>query len=197
MAKLADAQVSGSCGRPWGFKSLRPHHTQPYSNRRIRLCFSYFRYFLSLTKRELLTPQFKISSVLSHYIQQKNKTPYIGAINRHDIQSFVVGTAELESATSCMSSKRSNQLSYAPANTLCNIAYFIIQDSGQLVKQFFAMKINFYLFCLSSGKRRQSKSKIWRALSSAPERRKRVCAARRNGSNFEGSARYSSILSAT
>ena len=25
MAKLADAQVSGSCGRPWGFKSLRPH----------------------------------------------------------------------------------------------------------------------------------------------------------------------------
>ena len=116
MAKLADAQVSGSCGRPWGFKSLRPHHTQPYSNRRIRLCFSYFRYFLSLTKRELLTPQFKISSVLSHYIQQKNKTPYIGAINRHDIQSFVVGTAELESATSCMSSKRSNQLSYAPVN---------------------------------------------------------------------------------
>lgn len=27
----------------------------------------------------------------------------------------MVGTAELESATSCMSSKRSNQLSYAPA----------------------------------------------------------------------------------
>ncbi len=26
VAKLADAQVSGSCGRPWGFKSLRPHH---------------------------------------------------------------------------------------------------------------------------------------------------------------------------
>lgn len=26
----------------------------------------------------------------------------------------MVGTAELESATSCMSSKRSNQLSYAP-----------------------------------------------------------------------------------
>ena len=29
-------------------------------------------------------------------------------------RGFVVGTAELESATSCMSSKRSNQLSYAP-----------------------------------------------------------------------------------
>ena len=26
VAKLADAQVSGSCGQPWGFKSLRPHH---------------------------------------------------------------------------------------------------------------------------------------------------------------------------
>lgn len=30
---------------------------------------------------------------------------------------FLVGTAELESATFCMSSKRSNQLSYAPAYT--------------------------------------------------------------------------------
>ena len=26
VAKLADAQVSGSCGRPWGFESLHPHH---------------------------------------------------------------------------------------------------------------------------------------------------------------------------
>ena len=26
MAKLADAQVSGSCGRPYGFESLHPHH---------------------------------------------------------------------------------------------------------------------------------------------------------------------------
>ena len=25
VAKLADAQVSGSCGQPCGFKSLRPH----------------------------------------------------------------------------------------------------------------------------------------------------------------------------
>ena len=26
VAKLADAQVSGSCGRPYGFESLHPHH---------------------------------------------------------------------------------------------------------------------------------------------------------------------------
>ena len=26
VAKLADAQVSGSCGQPYGFKSLHPHH---------------------------------------------------------------------------------------------------------------------------------------------------------------------------
>ena len=25
VAKLADAQVSGSCGRPYGFESLHPH----------------------------------------------------------------------------------------------------------------------------------------------------------------------------
>ena len=31
VAKLADAQVSGSCGRPWGFKSLRPHQTEKRS----------------------------------------------------------------------------------------------------------------------------------------------------------------------
>ena len=35
---------------------------------------------------------------------------------------FLVGTAELESATSCMSSKRSNQLSYAPENAMHSIA---------------------------------------------------------------------------
>ena len=34
------------------------------------------------------------------------------------ISPIMVGTAELESATSCMSSKRSNQLSYAPINSL-------------------------------------------------------------------------------
>ena len=26
VAKLADAQVSGSCGQPCGFESLHPHH---------------------------------------------------------------------------------------------------------------------------------------------------------------------------
>ena len=29
MAKLADAQVSGSCGRPYGFESLHPHQRHP------------------------------------------------------------------------------------------------------------------------------------------------------------------------
>ena len=40
VAKLADAQVSGSCGRPWGFKSLRPHHFKRKLNQ-IRLTFFY------------------------------------------------------------------------------------------------------------------------------------------------------------
>ena len=49
-------------------------------------------------------------------ISAKNKTPYIGVKKeKHNIQGFLVGTTELESVTSCMSSKRSNQLSYAPA----------------------------------------------------------------------------------
>ena len=29
VAKLADAQVSGSCGRPYGFESLHPHQRAP------------------------------------------------------------------------------------------------------------------------------------------------------------------------
>ena len=39
---MADAQVSGSCGRPWGFKSLRPHQKiRPvkgrfFGNKRVR-----------------------------------------------------------------------------------------------------------------------------------------------------------------
>ena len=28
VAKLADAQVSGSCGQPYGFKSLHPHQRE-------------------------------------------------------------------------------------------------------------------------------------------------------------------------
>ena len=51
------------------------------------------------------------------YIAKKNETPHIGAFGRnlrHDIQGSMVGTTELESVTSCMSSKRSNRLSYAP-----------------------------------------------------------------------------------
>ncbi len=43
----------------------------------------------------------------------------------------MVGTAELESATSCMSSKRSNQLSYAPMRN-----GIIIHEMGELVKHF-------------------------------------------------------------
>ncbi len=48
---------------------------------------------------------------------KKTETPHIGAFGRnlrHDIQGSMVGTTELESVTSCMSSKRSNLLSYAP-----------------------------------------------------------------------------------
>ena len=31
VAKLADAQVSGSCGQPYGFKSLHPHQQSAVS----------------------------------------------------------------------------------------------------------------------------------------------------------------------
>ena len=52
----------------------------------------------------------------------KNKTPYIGVNKeKHNIQGFLVGTTELESVTSCMSSKRSNQLSYAPVDNIIMI----------------------------------------------------------------------------
>ncbi len=32
MAELADALDLGSSGRPWGFKSLYPHHIKPKLN---------------------------------------------------------------------------------------------------------------------------------------------------------------------
>ena len=54
----------------------------------------------------------------------------------------MVGTAELESATSCMSSKRSNQLSYAPVHNI-----IIIHKDGQLVKHFFEVLCFFRNFC--------------------------------------------------
>ena len=53
------------------------------------------------------------------------RTPdlYVANVSRYQlcyIPEIMVGTAELESATSCMSSKRSNQLSYAPVKLLSN-----------------------------------------------------------------------------
>ena len=48
------------------------------------------------------------------FIHKKQKPHTSAILSSHNVQSFMVGTAELESATSCMSSKRSNQLSYAP-----------------------------------------------------------------------------------
>ena len=40
------------------------------------------------------------------------RIPYV--LNGAQYTELLVGTTELESVTSCMSSKRSNQLSYAP-----------------------------------------------------------------------------------
>ena len=44
MAKLADAQVSGSCGRPYGFKSLHPHQIR--TQNRIQEIVSILRFLL-------------------------------------------------------------------------------------------------------------------------------------------------------
>ena len=48
--------------------------------------------------------------------EKPHTSAHSGRTIRHDIQGLLVGTTELESVTSCMSSKRSNQLSYAPVN---------------------------------------------------------------------------------
>lgn len=45
---MADAQVSGSCGQPYGFKSLRPH--QLSKKRHFRLKNSHFAAFLFFSK---------------------------------------------------------------------------------------------------------------------------------------------------
>ena len=44
MAKLADAQVSGSCGRPYGFESLHPHQIR--TQNRIQEIVSILRFLL-------------------------------------------------------------------------------------------------------------------------------------------------------
>ena len=57
--------------------------------------------------------------ILLCYVAVSYKTkPHISACKKekHNIQGFLVGTTELESVISCMSSKRSNQLSYAPVD---------------------------------------------------------------------------------
>lgn len=59
---------------------------------------------------------FIASKILRRYKKQ-NPIYRRTILSQHDIQDFMVGTTELESVTSCMSSKRSNQLSYAPVTT--------------------------------------------------------------------------------
>ena len=44
MAELADAQVSGSCGQPCGFESLRPHQIR--TQNRIQLFVPILRFLL-------------------------------------------------------------------------------------------------------------------------------------------------------
>ncbi len=63
---------------------------------------------------------------------------------RHDIQGSVVGTTELESVTSCMSSKRSNQLSYAPAEQ--NLSYTTFLSLSSDLRKIFRKKCRFSLF---------------------------------------------------
>ena len=54
---------------------------------------------------------------------------------------FMVGTTELESVTSCLSSRRSNQLSYAPVNvvpagwTAASINITILPNGGFAVNE--------------------------------------------------------------
>ena len=51
-----------------------------------------------------------------YYTLYKDKSTNKKKLFGKHTEKLMVGTAELESATSCMSSKRSNQLSYAPVN---------------------------------------------------------------------------------
>ena len=57
----------------------------------------------------------------------------------------MVGTTELESVTSCMSSKRSNQLSYAPVVTTAIILkiHALVKHSAPIMEDFFAEKLFF------------------------------------------------------
>ena len=78
----------------------------------------------------------------------------------------MVGTTELESVTSCMSSKRSNQLSYAPADNDT-----IIAETKSKVKHSCPKNKFFYEFFsafFNSGKRVHSNSNRYRAHASAP-----------------------------
>ncbi len=60
---------------------------------------------------------------------------------RYNIQGFVVGTTELESVTSCMSSMRSNQLSYAPIAVILSI----LPEQKKKVKHSFNQNRKFFL----------------------------------------------------
>lgn len=49
-----------------------------------------------------------------------------------------MGTTELESVTSCMSSKRSNQLSYAPKRIVTILSYRKTKELSSIFLQIFA-----------------------------------------------------------
>ena len=70
------------------------------------------------------------------------RTPdlYVANVSRYQLCYIpvLVGTAELESATSCMSSKRSNQLSYAP------VKYIYFNNFKRTLQAIYCYKVLFY-----------------------------------------------------
>ena len=61
MAELADAQVSGSCGRPCRFNSCYPHQTSQNGNKMLVLARSSFNENLNFNKKPKSTPKFSYS----------------------------------------------------------------------------------------------------------------------------------------
>ena len=97
MAKLADAQVSGSCGQPCGFESLRPHQKMRYPKRGI----SFFRY-----------ARIRRDSRVGAVLRQQNALPYdawvkIDLLAKDDVNNVGAGrTAKGENPSLCAKQKK-------------------------------------------------------------------------------------------
>lgn len=83
----------------------------------------------------------------------------------------MVGTTELESVTSCMSSKRSNQLSYAPVNNGYHTKNSrACQAFCTVYERLFCRKMYFLHKCVRRGRKRACGSKLGEKMTCERER---------------------------